>query len=293
VFRRTGNGVWTQQGDKLIGSGAVGNGQQGFSVELADDGNTALVGGFFDNGSAGAAWVFVRNGSGIWTQQGAKRVGSGAVGAARQGVSVALAGDGNTALVGGFGDNGNVGATWVFGRPGIAGIVPDSGSVAGGDEVVIFGVNLFNVTGVTFGGLAATNVTPLDAEIVIVTTPSRAAGRANVDIATQAAGAARLPRGFLYEAIPTVTNLTSSVNPSQAGRPVVFRAFVSGVGAAASGKVVFKNGAQTLATRNVVNGVATFGTNALTAGAHTISAVFLRNGMFAPSRGALRQRVTN
>jgi hypothetical protein len=292
VFRRTGAGVWTQVGQKLVGSGAVGNAFQGVSVALAGDGNTAIVGGFFDNG-AGAAWVFRRTGAGVWTQVGQKRVGSGAAGNAVQGSSVALSSDGNTALIGGRGDNAGVGATWVFGRPGIAGIVPDSGSVAGGDEVVIFGVNLFDVTGVTFGGVAATNVTPLDAETVIVSTPSRAAGSANVDIATQTAGIARLPRGFLYEAFPTVTNLTSSVNPSQAGRPVVFRAFVSGVGAAASGKVVFKNGAQTLATRNVVNGVATFGTNALTAGAHTISAVFLRNGMFAPSRGALRQRVTN
>jgi hypothetical protein len=238
--------------------------------------------------------VFRRTGAGVWTQFGQKRVGSGAVGGALQGNSVALSSDGNTALIGGPTDNGgSIGAAWVFGRPGIAGIVPDSGSVAGGDEVVIFGVNLFNVTGVTFGGVAATNVTPLDAETVIVTTPSRAAGKANVDIATQAAGAARLLRGFLYEALPTVTNLTSSVNPSRAGRRVVFRAFVSGVGAAASGKVVFKNGAQTLGTVNLRNGVATFRTDALTAGAHTIRAFFQRNGNFAPSRGALRQRVRN
>jgi hypothetical protein len=295
VYIRNGNGVWTQQGAKLVGSGAVGPARQGVSVALAGDGNTALVGGDGDSGNAGATWVFRRTGAGVWTQVGQKRVGSGAVGSALQGNSVALSSDGNTALVGGPTDNSgsNVGAAWVFGRPGIAGIVPDSGSVAGGDEVVIFGVNLFNVTGVTFGGLAATNVTPLDAEIVIVTTPSRAAGRANVDIATQAAGAARLPRGFLYEAIPTVTNLTSSVNPSQAGRRVVFRAFVSGVGRPARGKVVFKNGAQTLGTVNLRNGVATFRTDALTAGAHPIKAFFLRNGMFAPSRAALRQRVTN
>jgi hypothetical protein len=181
----------------------------------------------------------------------------------------------------------------VFGRPGIAGIVPDSGSVAGGAEVVIFGTNLFNVTGVTFGGVAATNVTPLDAETVIATTRAHAAGRANVDIATQTAGIARLQRGFLYEAFPTVTDLTSSANPSQAGRRVEFKAFVSGIGRPARGKVVFKNGAQTLATRNLRNGVATFATTALTAGTHAISATFLRNGKFAPSRRALRQRVRN
>jgi hypothetical protein len=38
------------------------------------------------------------------TQQGSKLVGTGALGAA-QGISVALSGDGNTAIVGGPGDN--------------------------------------------------------------------------------------------------------------------------------------------------------------------------------------------
>jgi len=103
VYIRDGNGVWTQQGGKLVGTGAAGSARQGSSVALSSDGNTAIVGGKEDNGDAGAAWVYIRNGNGVWTQQGAKLVGSGAVGPARQGVSVALAGDGNTALVGGWG----------------------------------------------------------------------------------------------------------------------------------------------------------------------------------------------
>src|SRR5258708_38770806 len=43
-------------------------------------------------------------------QPGGKLVGTGAVGAAHQAYSVALSADGNTAVVGGPGDNGNVGA---------------------------------------------------------------------------------------------------------------------------------------------------------------------------------------
>jgi hypothetical protein len=46
---------------------------------------------------SGAAWVYTRSG-GVWTQQGNKLVGSGAVGFdAQQGISVALSADGNTA----------------------------------------------------------------------------------------------------------------------------------------------------------------------------------------------------
>jgi hypothetical protein len=114
VFTRSA-GVWTQQGAKLVGTGTVGSSQQGFSVALSADGNTAILGGFGDNGFAGAAWVFTRS-AGVWTQQGAKLVGTGAMNA-EQGVSVAVSGDGNTAVVGGPGDN-LIGATWVYTRSG-------------------------------------------------------------------------------------------------------------------------------------------------------------------------------
>jgi hypothetical protein len=119
VFTRNG-GVWTQQGSKLVGTGAVGAAAQGSSVALSADGNTAIVGGQSDNGGfdgIGASWVFTRNG-GVWTQQGGKLVGTGSVGGARQGSSVALTDNGNTAMVGGRRDNGDIGAVWVFTRSG-------------------------------------------------------------------------------------------------------------------------------------------------------------------------------
>jgi hypothetical protein len=113
MFTRSGV-TWSQQ--KLVGIGAVGASEQGYSVALSGDGNTAIVGGPFDNSQAGAAWVFIRSG-GMWSQQ-AELLGSGAVGAAQQGWSVALSADGNTAIVGGPGDNTAVGAAWVFTRSG-------------------------------------------------------------------------------------------------------------------------------------------------------------------------------
>ena len=78
VFTRSG-GVWTQQhAGALRGSDAVGGTQQGFSVALSADGNTAPVGAPTDNSSRGAAWVYTRSG-GICTQQGLKLNGSDAV----------------------------------------------------------------------------------------------------------------------------------------------------------------------------------------------------------------------
>ncbi len=108
---------FTQQGSKLVGTGAAGAASQGASVAISADGNTAIVGGWGDNHKAGAAWVFTRSG-GVWSQQGSKLVGSGAVGAAWQGISVAISADGNTAIVGGPFDDSEVGAAWVFTRSG-------------------------------------------------------------------------------------------------------------------------------------------------------------------------------
>jgi hypothetical protein len=117
VWTRSG-GLWTQQGEKLVGTGAEGSVTTGAPVALSEDGNTAIVGGYNANGFAGGAWVWTRSG-GVWTQQGDMLVGSGSEGnIARQGASVALSADGNTAIVGGFYDAGGVGAAWVFTRTG-------------------------------------------------------------------------------------------------------------------------------------------------------------------------------
>jgi probable HAF family extracellular repeat protein len=65
VFTRSGS-TWTQQGEKLTGSGGESSGYRRFGerVALSADGNTALIGGPYDNTvvtefeAGGAAWVF-------------------------------------------------------------------------------------------------------------------------------------------------------------------------------------------------------------------------------------------
>src|SRR5258707_340034 len=115
-FSTAAAGQFTQQGPKLVGTGGPGA-SQGYSAALSANGNTAFVGGVSDNGGVGAVWVWNRSGS-IWTQVGSKLVGSGSIGNADQGASVSLSADGNTALIGGYRDNGGVGATWVWTRSG-------------------------------------------------------------------------------------------------------------------------------------------------------------------------------
>ena len=112
VFKRSGS-TWTQQGERLTGSGAGGEEINiGSSVALSADGNTALIGDAGDSAAWGAAWMFTRS-DGVWTQLGGPLVpDSDAL--YYFGQSVALSGDGNTALVGGPWDNHNAGDAWVF-----------------------------------------------------------------------------------------------------------------------------------------------------------------------------------
>jgi WD40 repeat protein len=109
--------AWLQQGPPLAGSGAIGNPFRSL-VALAANGNTLLVGGSHDNDNVGAVWVWTRT-AGAWSQQGPKLVGTGAVGKAFQGASVALSSDGNIALVGGPIDSTSTGAAWVWARDGV------------------------------------------------------------------------------------------------------------------------------------------------------------------------------
>ena len=105
MFTRS-NGVWSQQGSKLVGTGGAFAG--GISVALSADGDTAMVGGGLDATHTGGAWIFTRS-NGVWSQQGDRLVGSTTG-------PVALSGDGNTAVMGGPNDDGGVGAIWVFTR---------------------------------------------------------------------------------------------------------------------------------------------------------------------------------
>jgi hypothetical protein len=114
-FAQSSLARFTQQGPKLIGAGAAGPAQQGYSIALSADGNTAIIGGPADP-VTGAAWIFARS-RGVWTQQGPKLVGVPDGRPSFQGWSVALSADGNTAILGAP-DAAAGGTAWVFTRSG-------------------------------------------------------------------------------------------------------------------------------------------------------------------------------
>ncbi len=121
VYTRSGS-VWTQQA-KLVGKNASNDAQEGFSVALSADGDTALIGAPQDAGKAeeyfGAAYVFTREGT-TWHEQQKLVATTGATEKGEQGSSVALSADGNTALVGAMDNEFPTapGAAFVFTRSG-------------------------------------------------------------------------------------------------------------------------------------------------------------------------------
>src|SRR5581483_1578964 len=95
---------------------AVGDPSQlGWSVALSRDGSTVLAGAPYSSGGEGAAVVFVHRASG-WARGARLHAGGSSAGAA--GTSVALSGDGSTALVGAPYDSPAEGAAYAFARAG-------------------------------------------------------------------------------------------------------------------------------------------------------------------------------
>ena len=84
----------------------------------------------------------------------------------------------------------------------------------------------------------------------------------------------------ISQATPTVT-LASSTNPALVGGSVKFTATVSSTAGTPTGTVTFKDGTTTLGTGTIASGSASFTTTALTAGTHSITAVYAGDTNFA------------
>ncbi len=118
VFTQSGI-FWTQQAKLLPSDGATADGF-GTSISISGDGDTALIGAFFDddNGNdSGSAYVFTRSGL-IWSEQ-AKLLADDGAEVDQFGASVSI--DGDTALIGVRLDDDNgfaSGSAYIFTRSG-------------------------------------------------------------------------------------------------------------------------------------------------------------------------------
>lgn len=97
-------------------------------------------------------------------------------------------------------------------------------------------------------------------------------------------------------AISTATTLVASANPSVFGTPVTYTAtvqFTNGaIAVGALSNYVFWADGVAVATNAVSSGQAAFTIGTLTIGSHTITAIYLGDGIYQPSTNSLTQSVT-
>jgi hypothetical protein len=219
VFVGSGT-VWAQQGAKLTGGEETGSGEFGFSVALSADASTALIGGPRDSSRVGGAWVFKRAGE-SWGQQEAKLVGLQESGKGSFGTSAALSANGRTGLIGGYQDNGRIGAAWAFADdtplppPSVAGISPSSGTTAGGTPVTITGSGFLPGATVTIGS-PATDVVFVSETELTATTGATAASADEV-VVQDANGISTGGPSFTYVSPPPVVTAAITAPPPALG----------------------------------------------------------------------------
>ncbi|MFE5118958.1 Ig-like domain repeat protein [Streptomyces sp. NPDC056669] len=111
--------------------------------------------------------------------------------------------------------------------PVVTDVSPSTGSVAGGETIVLTGTGLTFVTGVTIGGVPAASFESYSDTLLAVVTPPGVPGPADITVTT-AGGSVTVPGGFTYTA-STTTAVTSAPDPSVVGQPVTFTTAVTAV----------------------------------------------------------------
>jgi PKD repeat protein/uncharacterized protein YjbI with pentapeptide repeats len=93
-----------------------------------------------------------------------------------------------------------------------AGIIPQTGPIAGGTWVNITGTNLIGATAVTIGGIAATGMSVENSTAIMAKTPAHAAGLVYVNVTTPN-GTAAGPNAFTYISLPTLITVAPPTGP--------------------------------------------------------------------------------
>ena len=113
--------------------------------------------------------------------------------------------------------------TYVNAAPTVTAVLPNSGTVQGGTVITVTGTNFIqSATGVTFGGIAATNVTFVSSTTILVTTPANAVPGAVDVVATTTFGTGTGTKLFTYvaQSASTVTAISPASGNTAGGTQV-------------------------------------------------------------------------
>ena len=149
-----------------------------------------------------------------------------------------------------------------------------------GEVQFLDGANLLSMQTVSGTGSAAFTTNSLTVGSHTITANYQPTGTFGADTASLI----EVINGFT-----TGTSLTSSLNPATVGQSVSFTATLTSSQGSPTGSVIFADGATTLGTVALVNGVAALTTSTLTVGSHPITATYSPNGSFAGSSATLTE----
>lgn len=107
------------------------------------------------------------------------------------------------------------------GGPTLTGVSPSSGSTAGGTSVTLSGSGFTGVTGVTFGGTAASSFTVNSVSQITATAPSHPAGTVDVVVnATGGASAVSPASRYTYLAPPVSAAVSATLAANSSNNPI-------------------------------------------------------------------------
>lgn len=106
--------------------------------------------------------------------------------------------------------------------PLVSSLSPNAGTTTGGREVTIFGSHFINVTGVSFGSVAASSYEVVSQSMMTAIAPAQADGEVNVTVTTES-GASQSEALYTYRTPvqPTLVSLTPSTGSSEGGSWVI------------------------------------------------------------------------
>ncbi|MGC9960588.1 MAG: IPT/TIG domain-containing protein [Acidimicrobiales bacterium] len=105
--------------------------------------------------------------------------------------------------------------------PSVTAIAPNAGPLSGGTSVVITGSGLADVSGVSFGGTAATSYTVNSDTSVTAVSPAHAAGTTDVSVTNETGTSAAVSGDkFTYDTTPSVTSLSPTTGKIAGGDTV-------------------------------------------------------------------------
>jgi hypothetical protein len=126
IFDKDATNTWTQTGTKLVPNDYLDTPFLGTGLFLAPQGDVVAIGAQnndvtsnFGIGPKGGTWIFSFDGT-SWMQSTLRLLGTGAQPSQGiyQGISVATSYNGDTLVVGGYGDENGEGSVWIFIRNG-------------------------------------------------------------------------------------------------------------------------------------------------------------------------------